>query len=477
MDLKGLDYWTDRLCRENMPVFAHAVQRVAGVASKESTTFSELAWTIMHDPALTARVLKMSNSIYYNPSSRPITTVSRGVIRLGFDTVTAICLTASFLETILPKLNRRRVALEVARAFHAAVQAKTLAGKCRLIQAEEVFVAALLSRIGHIGFWCFASEIGEKLEKSLEDSDKPESMVEMQVLGFRLDQLTMRLAREWKLGGLLESVMARGGLVDAKSESVRLGCSLARCAEKGWDCSEPRKVVQKIGAFLKVPEWEAYRTVHCAAQDAVEMTASLGAQNSSCLIPVPPEPVQVLNEPAAVRIEYPKTDLQMQLSSLRELSSVVSSGAGTLNSVLSILLKGIYQGIGMDRVMLALLTPDSRNIKGKYGLGWSEDQIENFRIGLSPIKPTNIISHVIQHQKTIWVNEDPEPEIFALLTREISNLIGNGPFFIMPICIKGKVVGVIYADRTPSGRDLESESFESFAFFGQQANMSLASLR
>jgi len=474
----GLDYWVNRLSFESMPVFAHAAQRVAGTANNENSTFAELAWTILQDPALTAQVLKVSNSIYYNPISKPITTVSRAVMRLGFDAVRTMCLTASLIEAVLSKLGRKRVALEVARAFHAAVQAKMMASRCKFVQPEEVFVAALLSRIGHIAFWCFAGETGNRLEEALDTSGMSESRTELQVLGFRLEELTLRLAHEWKLSGLLETVLHGSDSNDPRTQAIKLGSTLSQCAEKAWDSSQTKKVVQTIGDFLKIPEKEAYRLVHGAAKDAADIAESYGAKASSRLIPIPPEFGQAGREkPEEPQREYPKTDHAVQLASLRDLSAIVLSRNGNVNSVMSVMLEGIHRGIGMDRVFLALLTPDRHAVKAKYGLGWlPEEEIENFHLNMSPSTPVNIVKHVMETQQPLWVTEEPAQEILALLTREMSQFIGNGPFFIMPVCMKGRAIGIVYADRTPSGRELDNESYESFTFFGQQANMGLAAL-
>jgi hypothetical protein len=144
--------------------------------------------------------------------------------------------------------------------------------------------------------------------------------------------------------------------------------------------------------------------------------------------------------------------------------------------VLSIVLEGIYRGIGMDRVIFALLTPDRQHLKGKYGLGWvDEGYVENFTISAN-LEIINIFGYVLRNRKPVWVTEKPDFNIKPLLTEELSNLIASGPFFAMPVAIKGTAIGIIWADRNLSGRSLDEESFESFAFFGQQANMSLSSL-
>ncbi|MHC1729945.1 MAG: GAF domain-containing protein [Syntrophobacteraceae bacterium] len=148
-----------------------------------------------------------------------------------------------------------------------------------------------------------------------------------------------------------------------------------------------------------------------------------------------------------------------------------------MSMVLSILMEGIYRGIGMDRVMFALLTPDRQYLVGKFGLGWaSEREISNFKVGANSAKP-NIFGYILKNPKPVWVTDDPKIEILSLLTQEFSDqMIGVGPFFAMPISIKNMHIGVVYADRTPSGRQLDEESFDGFSFFGQQAGMCLSAL-
>jgi HD-like signal output (HDOD) protein len=223
-----LEQWVQKLGLGNMPIFAHTVQTIAATASSEDSSFSELAWSILQDPSLTAQVLKVSNSIYYNPSSRRINTVSRALMRLGFETVKEMCLSIALVESVLSNLHREKVALEIARAFHAAVQAKKIATLRELAAPEEVFIAALLSRIGQIAFWCFAGDIGDKLELAMQDPDKTEDKVEMEVLGFRLERLTLRLSQEWKLSNLLESVLGKAKVTDPKTESISLGYLIAQ---------------------------------------------------------------------------------------------------------------------------------------------------------------------------------------------------------------------------------------------------------
>ena len=52
----------------------------------------------------------------------------------------------------------------MARSFHAAVQARWAIQRKGEQQGEEVFIAALLSRVGEMAFWCFGGEQAQALE-------------------------------------------------------------------------------------------------------------------------------------------------------------------------------------------------------------------------------------------------------------------------------------------------------------------------
>ena len=483
---RGIDYWVRRLVLEDMPLFSRTVQHVAGMANKENCSYSELAWSILEDPALTSRVLKLANSMYYNPYSKRITTVSRSVMRLGTNAIKEICLAISLIESVLSGLRKDIVAFDVARSFHAAVQARKLAMRMKLPDPEEVFIAALLTRIGNIAFWCFAGSTGEVLENAMLAAERDEQ-AELDVLGFKLERLTERLSQEWKLSELLERALRNKNDADPRVRSIKLGCAVAMASEKGWDSPEIGKTIKEVSSWLHLSIAEATEMLHQAAREAAGVTEFYGTKNISRLVPIPGEaksgqaaekdsPAESSKNEPAEEEKYPGPDLSIQLGSLRDLSTLMSSGGGDVNMMLSIVLEGIHRGIGVDRVVFGLLTSDRKYLQGKHGLGCvAGDWVKNFRISVGP-DSQNIFACVLKNRKPLWVTERPEASIKQFLTGELPGVIKEGAFFLQPVFIRDVAIGLIYADRKSSGRKLDEESFENFAFFGQQANMYLSVL-
>jgi hypothetical protein len=236
----------------------------------------------------------------------------------------------------------------------------------------------------------------------------------------------------------------------------------------------------------------ATKVVHLAAKDAVRVAANYGMPKSGRLIPMPDDEPEL--EPAdksaadeeppeeeapartEVVLEFPEPNRTLQLQVLHELSSLLLEPRIDINLLFSALLEGIFRGVGMDRVLFALLTRDRSQLRGRSGLGWAkESAVRDFSASTKPIPP-NIFSYALDTQEPLWVTDNPHPSTARLLTPEVRSLNDSAPFFIMSLSPRGQSIGLIYADRQPSGRELDEESFTSFTFFGRQANLCLSTI-
>jgi HD-like signal output (HDOD) protein len=477
-DPKGLRGWVSRLGESGMPVFAHTAGDISRVSDSEESSAAELARVVLQDAAMTAKLLRVANSPVFNPVGKSISTVSRAVVVLGFQEVRSICLSIAIVESILKGQQKQHVIEEMARAFHAAVQARAFARKRKDSSPEEVFIATLLYRLGDMAFWAFAGNAGEALDHELrqrpgEDADK----VQRDVLGFPLRELTLGLSREWKLGTLLEEALEGKSQRNPRAGNVDLGYQLAEASEKGWKEPGVNRLVERIAENLYMPVEDVLTMVQENAREAAETASFYGAGQASRLIPLAEGEKASTTETGLddVAIDFLDPDPALQLKILRELSSLMDSRPD-FNIVLEMVLEGMYRGIGMDRTLFALRTPDQRFIAGRYALGLQNERLRRqFQIETVAGKP-NLFAHVIEHRTPVWMGADADASLKSLVTDEIRLITLGADFLVTPIEIHNKVIGVFYADRQPSGRALDEESFASFRHFAQQGNQALALL-
>jgi len=477
-DPESLAGWVARLGESGMPVFAHTAGDISRVSDSADSSAAQLARVVLQDAAMTAKLLRVANSPVFNPVGKSISTVSRAVVVLGFQEVRSICLSIAIVESILEGKQKQHVIEEMARAFHAAVQARSFARKRKDKSPEEVFIATLLYRLGDMAFWAFSGEAGEALDSELKRRAGEEvDQVQRDVLGFPLRDLTLGLSREWKLGELLEESLRGKSDKNPRAGNVSLGYELAEAAERGWKEPGVTRLVERIAENLYLPVEDVRTLVQENAREAAETAAFYGATQASRCIPLADgeRAASAPCEPAVDTPDFPDPDPALQLKILRELSSLMETRPD-FNLVLEMVLEGMYRGIGMDRTVFALRTPDKRFLVARYALGVENERLRRqFQVETVAGKQ-NLFTHAIEQQKAVWPGEKADAIVTPLVTDEIRAITLGADCFVTPIEIHGKVIGVFYADRQPSGRALDKESFASFRHFAQQGNQALAFL-
>ncbi|MCB9496253.1 MAG: HDOD domain-containing protein [Fibrobacteria bacterium] len=474
--VQPLQEWVQRLSEEEMPIFAQTVGEINRMLATEEYSSLALSRVILQDPSMTAKVVKLANSVFYNPGGVPISTVSRAVVVLGFNAVQAICISILVIETMVKGRAKERVMRELARSIHGATQARGLyPGKDAA--GEEIFVAALLSNLGQMAFWCFAGEQGNQLDEALRTEPGDPGTVEQQVLGFRLKNLTAALVEEWHLSPLVSEGIKGKASKDPRAKFIDLGHRIARQAEEGWNGPEVRVLAQEASRLLGKPVSEVGEQLQALANEAVQRAKSMGANHAAKLIPLA-EKTDGESDSSWDSVEAPtwlEPDPMLQLKILREITITLGTKP-ELNVLLEMVLEGIHRGVGMDRTVLALITPRRNLVKSKLVLGSNRMRFQDrfqFELG---VKPANIFCRLMAGQEAILVTHYDDPQFKGTLFGGIFEVIDRAPFMAQPVLFGGNAIGMYYADRFPSGRAIDQETFESFKLFVQQANQGLAQI-
>jgi HD-like signal output (HDOD) protein len=489
-----LDSWIQQLSNENMPVFSGTVTNVTTAINNKNTSASEVAQTILRDASLTSRLLKVANSFNYSPSGNKISTVSRAVMVLGFEQVSALTLTLALVDSLSEAVQRDKLTEEMAQSFHAAIQAQELAKKTGCKSPEEIFVATLLSRLGHMAFWAF-SEKGTEVLKLVNTEHLSQSEAEEKVLGFKLQDLTVGLSKSWSLGELLDEFLCSEPDDDRRFQLISVGQELAQAANNGWDSDEVTLIFEQAAKKLDLSVDEVEELAYQNARSAKEITCLYGVPNVSKQIPQANSKLvddKVSSEAlieegdntcetssVAKEVDVDKearfyeADGNVQLTIMQEISAAIEEKP-SINIVLEMVLEGLQRGVGMDRALFAIISPDHKTLTCKFSVGDNNDRLcKELIIDLS--NPENTFHQVVRNKKAIHVPGNPN-ELQGTLARETFHLLGSPPYVIMPVIVRTKVIGIFLADRNASSRDIEEKDFIAFQQFCQQANMGLSFL-
>ncbi|HEY5512554.1 MAG TPA: HDOD domain-containing protein [Geomonas sp.] len=131
----------------DLPTIPVVAIKVMQLIESETATAEELAKIVASDPAVAARVLKISNSSFYG-CQRQIQTLSSAIVILGFSTLRSLVVAASVKQVYKPYGLTEKMLWE--HSFAAGLVARIIASQTRAANEEEAFLAGLFHDIGKI---------------------------------------------------------------------------------------------------------------------------------------------------------------------------------------------------------------------------------------------------------------------------------------------------------------------------------------
>ncbi len=149
-----------------LPSFPDVAQRVQQALEDPRTTPAQVARVIGIDAALAARILRLSNSAFLNPSGKPITELTQAVNRLGHQLVR--CSAVSFALQQM-QISKKDDALRAPlkdlwrKGTLVASIAYVLARETKTGNPDEALVAGLMHNIGILYITVCAHERGQPL--------------------------------------------------------------------------------------------------------------------------------------------------------------------------------------------------------------------------------------------------------------------------------------------------------------------------
>lgn len=463
---ENLENWIERISNNELPIFKYTVHAINDVVSQDASSTSDLSHIILRDANLTARVLRVANSAAYNITGSQISTISRAIVYLGFNLVRDISMSLAIIDALLSGEQKENALGLMAESFHAAVQARDFAERRGDNGAEEIFIAALLKNIGEITFWCVAGEEGVQIQELIKTQNFTKEMAEQEVLGFTLEELTVGLTRDWHLSDLLHSAINTPTMNNPRIKDIVLAIEVSKAARKGWTDKETIATANKIAKHLNVEKHEIIELLTANAKKAAETANLFGASSIIKFLPIEDKENKSNDIEPVFDVAYPVADPILQLNILRDLSGMLFDKPD-FSLILEIVLEGIHRGVGLDRAVFALLTADKKAIKAKYALGQGGDKFTSqFHFSL---QVNNIFHKLVGEKEILWIKDTQSNEIKKLVSPEIRKILACRAFYIAPLLLSGRVIGLLYADRQPSNRDLDNESFESFKHFAHQA--------
>lgn len=230
--------------------------RAIQLAEDEHTAAMDLATVISSDQALTAKLLRLSNSAYYGYARR-ISNVREAVILLGMRTVRSVAIASVIIDAFrVPDLDDFDQDLFWAHSVSVGLVSEAIARETHVARPEDAFTAGVLHDVGKLAMMLSEPErFGEVVDLVTAENMRYRD-AELAVFGIGHQHVGARLAQRWKFPEPLvlailghhpdKPVSAVETLVDAVA-AANLACNREGLAcGFDWTYDESRRALEAL---------------------------------------------------------------------------------------------------------------------------------------------------------------------------------------------------------------------------------------
>lgn len=181
-----------------IPSLPVVIDKIIRAASSEKTTTEDLADLIAHDQGMTARLLKLSNSIYYAQKTR-VGSIKRAISVIGFDEIIGIATGMGILSSFSDRsgLSLDMKALWI-HGIGVATTSKALAMRTNPAIANKIFIPGLLHDMGKIILSIYFKKEYMQVRQAAIEAKKPLYAMENEMIEMDHAVLSALLMKRWR---------------------------------------------------------------------------------------------------------------------------------------------------------------------------------------------------------------------------------------------------------------------------------------
>jgi putative nucleotidyltransferase with HDIG domain len=264
-----------------MPSVPLVLMKILQILDDNTSSALELERLILHDPSLSARILKLANSAFYCFPNQ-VKTISHAIVLLGLNLVKSLAIGVNIFDSFTRGMHKEAALINKLWMHSVGVGQLTQVvwgRRSNRKESEFAFLCGLLHDLGKVVFFkndpvhyaeIFATEKGE------EDTDI--RAYEVDYYGMDHAALGAELAKRWGLPPQLVKVLQKHHAVlssdDALIAAVALSDILAKQTAIGYDGdNKVTSDVDALQAHLKMSAVEYESLIGSAAAKRKEVEA------------------------------------------------------------------------------------------------------------------------------------------------------------------------------------------------------------
>ncbi|MGB1261862.1 MAG: HDOD domain-containing protein [Cognaticolwellia sp.] len=474
----SIQQWVDLIAKSELPAITSTAKMLDAFSNDDKSSLPKLSQAILHDQALASCLLKVANSVQYL-SVNKVSTVSRASVVLGIQTVKNICLTSRLVDGLLANKDLdvevyHQLTQSMATSFYAGLLAKMMAPLYAEDTQEELYLAAMLYRIGETAFWSVGGESAQRLISHgdiTSDSFRKKCVAE---IGGDFAQLSTELAKTWNLSDLLVKAFDQPESRTIEIKIIYFADKLSNCiANPTGSAAEFQQLLSDIAKVIGINERQLAIKIEHLRKSATKLLASYGASPLIKHIKPLPKVSDFDNHKYQVLKVNPHKDSDV-LNTYMQLNALLKSSTD-FTDFIKMTLSALVKTFAFEQCSFYLMIDDKSAIKSRFSYDITNQLIDNkYKFSLST--GNNIFSYAMNNDQAIRINDRSDKNWYQYITGEIAEFIAEGAVIICPIKVGNTAIGVVTAQVFIADKEISVSDFEHCAALIEHLNLCLTML-
>jgi HD-like signal output (HDOD) protein len=426
--------------RGDMPGFTRAINAIlASMRGEDERDFS-MTQTVLSDPVLTQKVLRLANSSMYSAFGQHITTVSKAILVLGTEAIGHLALGLKLIEELAKSTpDSLQAQVEMEKAVLAGMVAHQVAASAASRDPEEAVVCSILHSLGRMMVTFYLPEHWTRIQDAGGGADDV-----LAELGLSLEQLGRAAAEHWNLPRNLIAGMRRvepgerGDGFGHHDWLAALGTLSSRCADSLWHGDEAgaAEVEALAASFAPMLGIAPDRIVGAIERAKEEAAADLS------IAPLANPPEKRARAAAASRMR--EAGNRVLINGVAEMREVAASA--TPGQMMSMAIETAYHGLSFTRAFGFLRSRRDNRYSARIGLGDGAKAMLPALAFEDSYEP-NVFFAALGSDRVIFIENAQDPKFASKLPAWWKAALPEARcFVIIPLCTHGEPVGFIYGD-------------------------------
>ncbi|WP_035626800.1 HDOD domain-containing protein [Herminiimonas sp. CN] len=434
--------------RGDLPGFSKVVNAIVRAMRGEEDREFCMTRTVLSDPALTQRVLRLANSAMYSAFGRKINTVSKAIMVLGIESIGHLALGLKLIDDLsAASSNSEEARGEMEKAVLAGYIGRQLAASATTGNVEEAVVCSILHSLGRMMTVFYLPDLWSKLQLRRAAAGQDETRMVDEVLGAQFDELGRRIAQHWGLPESLISSMQdilpkpSGDPVEHRDRLAALstmssGCAQILCSDSP---SAPAALAQMVDGYAGMLGLDVTKVM--AAVETVRKSTNDDPLFVSTGKSLKRAPGSGGNAAAWGKPADAATLLSAGVADLRGVLTTANSA-----QMVAMALEIIYRGLGFSRAISFLRSTDHTKYCARLGFG---DGVQEMlaRLEFSKIYQPDVFHAALAHDKITFIENTKAPNFANKLPQWWKEALPTArSFIVLPLTANQQPIGFIYAD-------------------------------